>query len=704
MSLPRITFSSAIPFLLLGIFITLFFWQSSLVSTLLFVSLVAAYSTIIGLTLYTHIEDTYQTFFGFLTLFATWIILGTGIYYLYGITKPVSMILLVLPAITLSFTKKSHPSLLQFFAHIHLPGSFRSFFFPFLSLIGNAALLAILFTQQTTDTLISPWHAVTPWFFLLYAMAAGCTIVASFREQTTLLRTTLITLFLFTTYAVAAIIYPIGYGFDAFVHRATEMWIYANGFILPKQPYYIGQYSFVTFLAHTTTLPIKWLDIFLVPVLAAYTLPITIEFALKKIFDIEKKFGSILTLFLPFLFYFSFNLTTPHNLVLLFSIIAIFLVAATLREKISWLPPGLLCLAALATHPLLGAPLCLFIFASFLTTKITWQKKYTLISLALFISTSVLLPALFLFQQFLGGHALPSFVNPLTKIPDFLALIARPYWYSDRAPVVFELLYAWQWLITPTCILLAIVGLIKNKTEKKMNALFIAMTLGLIVDAWILRSVIVFPNVIVYEQGDYPLRLLKSSLLFLLPFTMYGAYILYTSIMGYVKNKKQLITVSIVILISIFLTFSFYFSYPQKNPKARFPGFNVSASDIHAVEYIHDLHADYDYIVLSNQLVSAAALTEYSFAKHFNSPLGELFYYSVPTGGPLYTYYGKMIYEGQKREYMIDAINLAGVDTAYFVVNKYWANSANIIEGAKLSADTSKEIDNGNVWVFEYKK
>ncbi len=237
-----------------------------------------------------------------------------------------------------------------------------------------------------------------------------------------------------------------------------------------------------------------------------------------------------------------------------------------------------------------------------------------------------------------------------------------------------------------------------------MNALFIAMTLGLIVDAWILRSVIVFPNVIVYEQGDYPLRLLKSSLLFLLPFTMYGAYILYTSIMGYVKNKKQLITVSIVILISIFLTFSFYFSYPQKNPKARFPGFNVSASDIHAVEYIHDLHADYDYIVLSNQLVSAAALTEYSFAKHFNSPLGELFYYSVPTGGPLYTYYGKMIYEGQKREYMIDAINLAGVDTAYFVVNKYWANSANIIEGAKLSADTSKEIDNGNVWVFEYKK
>jgi len=209
------------------------------------------------------------------------------------------------------------------------------------------------------------------------------------------------------------------------------------------------------------------------------------------------------------------------------------------------------------------------------------------------------------------------------------------------------------------------------------------MTIGLIIDAWILRSVIVFPNVIVYEQGDYPLRLLKSSLLFLIPFAMYGLYTLYTFAIDAIKNKKQLVKISSVILISILLTLSFYLSYPQKNPKARFPGFNVSQSDVNAVHWIHDRHTDYEYIVLDNQLVSAAALTEYSFAQNFNSTLGELFYYAVPTGGPLYQYYGKMMYEGQKREYIKEAMDLAGVDTAYFVVNKYWANSEKIITGAK---------------------
>ncbi len=699
MPLTRNTLGVCIGLLLGGLFGNTFFFHSSIFGTLLFLPLATVYSLIVSAVIFPKLDDVYRLLAGVLTLISGWIILGTGIYYIYGITESISFILAALPALFLIRIKNLH---LPFFKK-ELAVQYHTLY-SFLAILGNTALIIILFKSQTTEVVASPWHVVSPWFFLLYAITTGFSITAAYTARTAIERTTLITLYLFTTFSVAAIIYPLGYGFDAFVHRATEAWIRMNGFILPKQPYYIGQYSLVTFLSHITELPIKWIDIFLVPLLAARTLPIVVEYALHQAHAIPKKISVLLTLLIPFLFYFSFNLTTPHNLVLLLTILSILFTYTALYTKNTWTLPFLLAIAALVTHPLLGAPLFIFVCVSFVTSKMTRGNMPFANGILQCIVISLLLPVLFLLQQYLGGHALPTFVNPFTKIPDFLALIARPYWYADSSPIIFEMLYTWQGLITPAFILLAIIGLIKNKAQTKINFLFITMTIGLIIDAWILRSVIVFPNVIVYEQGDYPLRLLKSSLLFLIPFAMYGLYTLYTFAIDAIKNKKQLVKISSVILISILLTLSFYLSYPQKNPKARFPGFNVSQSDVNAVHWIHDRHTDYEYIVLANQLVSAAALTEYSFAQNFNSTLGELFYYAVPTGGPLYQYYGKMMYEGQKREYMLGAMDLAGVNTAYFVVNKYWANSEKIIAGAKLSADEWKEVDGGDIWVFVYKR
>jgi hypothetical protein len=187
------------------------------------------------------------------------------------------------------------------------------------------------------------------------------------------------------------------------------------------------------------------------------------------------------------------------------------------------------------------------------------------------------------------------------------------------------------------------------------------------------------------------------------------------------NNRQQLVAYSLrLTAISILLMLSLYFSYPQRNVKARFPGYNVTANHFQAVEWIHDNEAisykqsTISYIVLADQITSAAALTDYSFAKYFrvkrdpaqgggDTPQ-EIFYYSIPTGGILYQQYGKMIYEGQKREYMVAAMNLAGVDTAYFVVNSYWANSQKIIEGAKKTADDWREFGDGQVWVFLYKR
>jgi hypothetical protein len=88
---------------------------------------------------------------------------------------------------------------------------------------------------------------------------------------------------------VAAILYKLGFGFDAFVHRATEIWIQNHSFISPKTPYYIGQYSFVVWLSNLTKISIFYIDIYLVPVLAAITLPITITKTLKAAWAIPYK-------------------------------------------------------------------------------------------------------------------------------------------------------------------------------------------------------------------------------------------------------------------------------------------------------------------------------------------------------------------------------------------------------------------------------
>ena len=59
-------------------------------------------------------------------------------------------------------------------------------------------------------------------------------------------------------------------------------------------------------------------------------------------------------------------------------------------------------------------------------------------------------------------------------------------------------------------------------------------------------------------------------------------------------------------------------------------------------------------------------------------------------------------HEGQKQEYMLQAMDLVNVNKAYFVINSYWANFDTITEGAKKTADSWQSIDDGKAMVFTY--
>jgi hypothetical protein len=53
---------------------------------------------------------------------------------------------------------------------------------------------------------------------------------------------------------------------------------------------------------------------------------------------------------------------------------------------------------------------------------------------------------------------------------------------------------------------------------------------------------------------------------------------------------------------------------------------------------------------------------------------------------------------------MKKALDLAGEDECYVILNKYWWASPKILDEAKLEADSWKEISMGEIYIFKYKK
>lgn len=658
--------------------------------------------------------------FGFLVLLSELIIAGTAVYYGYKITPVISFGLLFLPILSaiLFSPLKYHQTLAS--KETRTKNIFSWSPFVSLFLLIDFFLLLYLYQHRTYDLAASPWQTVSPLFFVLYFLATLLLFFQYSKGAKNWITYLLTSLHLFVGFSIAPLIYPLGYGFDAFIHRATEQWIFDHGFILPKTPYYIGQYSLVVVLAQVSALPLKLLDIYLLPILSSLLLPPIVMFSLETCFTHLKKYIPYIFWLVPFVPFLFFHLTTPHNIVVFFTLLSVFLLLLSIFEKIPMWMLFLVAIASIATHALVGVPLFVVIFFFFILQHIKNSKATKAILFFLILALALLLPLMFTFNALRVHAPLPEITNPLSKLSEFLQIFQRPYWYAKTSPWYFEIFYFCERLIIPVFLLLSGVGAYflgkesrpdgrsADGLKKKYRHLWIFTTafFGFVLSAFTLASSIVFPDVVAYEQKDYPMRLLKVSLLFLLPSSMYGAAILAEKIkhIKFVEHKKNIYFGAALFVLSLIFTSILYISYPQRNAKVRFPGYNVTSSDVKAVEWIHNQHNDYNYIVLANQLVSAAALDKYSFAKYFETPLGELFYYAIPTGGKLYEYYGAMIYQGQRREFMEEVMNRMDVDTAYFVVDRYWANSDKIIYGAIQSADEYYPIEDGKVWIFVYKR
>lgn len=569
-------------------------------------------------------------------------------------------------------------------------------FFLFLGvLIGDGLLLRTFFLARTTDALASPWNVLPTAVFFLFFVTSFFLLLLS-REKNRALPIVASSIHLLTAFSVASIVYGVGFGFDAFLHRAAEQALLETGSILPKTPLYTGQYVLVTSLAHLTRLPVKLIDIWLVPVMASIILPLDF-----------KKLSPFLLLF-PFA---ALTFTVPYNLTVVY---ALWLIAAWVQVRVdarlphdggqakvdSYHTAGMVTLAMLGvfTHPLLGLPMAVVtgyvIFVGAASRARTSHFAYAIVAV---ISVGLSVPALMFVYNHLQGVPLAA-TNPLTRLDLFTGLFKDPF------PPAFgphgrrwDLFYSWN-LTLPLIFSLVTLpfAFFGQELEKPQTRRLGILALGIFIIAFLLSTLFVFKDVIVFEQFEYSLRLIHVIPLLLSPL----AGVLISKLLD--KTKSPIITMAIMALCALAMTASWYFSYPQENPKVQIGGPSVSAADIQAVHRIDKDAAGEPYIVLSNQMTSAAAIQEFGFRDYVKSDAGEILWYAIPTGGSLYSYFSEMTYYQPRRDIAEDAATFAHVNTVYYLVYQYWPGYEYIADLAGKDADTIIRMNKGDILLFKF--
>ena len=263
-----------------------------------------------------------------------------------------------------------------------------------------------------------------------------------------------------------------------------------------------------------------------------------------------------------------------------------------------------------------------------------------------------------------------------------------------------QILYYYRDFIKPLCVVVIILGIFiaYKKLKLKNLGFWLTTVLGLILSSFILITSVKFANVISYDQRLYGTRLLDLGLILMIPFFVLALHQLFILIKK--QSGRQFL---IAIVFSALLLISWFFTYPTRDTISYYTGFNIRAADIGTVRTIDKRNeGKKDYIVLTNQTIATAALHEFSFAKYHETLQGPQYFYSIPTGGPFYQYFRKMVYEEPLKKWMVEAMQFAGVKKAYFVHTNYWAPAAEIRDAAKLEADNWWELYEGRVWVYEY--
>ncbi len=565
-----------------------------------------------------------------------------------------------------------------------------------LGLVAFADILIIsLFIFKRTDSaLVSPWGLFEAQPFALFAIATFIFLFTATKRKDDL--SVLIgILHTFTAVSVSAIVFAIGFGFDPFIHRAAEEALALTGSIQPRQLLYTGQYLLITAIHHLTALPLKQIDIWAIPLLTSLVLPVGGYIGLKNGWGLSKEQAHTWWITALTSSFMVITYTIPFSFTFLFFLLTLFLLPSikTNSQKTIFLFASIV---SILFHPLLAVPNTLFIIAYFLQKQIKTLsvKIISWVISTLAIAASV--PAMLIIYQNSQNQSV-AFDNIISRLQNFYNLFKNPFGYtSPQTPWHLAAIYELQFLLPFILLLAAVISaIIFFKKQKTIATEYLIYLLGLIIAIFATSTLFYFKDIINYEQSEFAYRLLNAWYLIALPFV--------AILLSKLSLKKGL-AFPVIFLTTFLILHAWFFSYPQYNQKNQNISPSVSQTDIDIVKKIEEQSGGEPYIVLSNQMTSAAALQTFGFYKYITLDQEKVLWYAIPTGGELYKYYLETIFQNPTRERFDKLLAQSDANKIYFVLNNYWNWTEPFLNQMEEMADNIIDLGNNQTKIIEFSK
>lgn len=569
----------------------------------------------------------------------------------------------------------------------------------------EAYVIMVAIRSATTEAIRTPWQVLPQGFWVAYLLATLAVLALNLRTDRAGRRLPLILVHLGVSASIALIVYPIGFGFDSFIHQAAERVIAANGVIAPKTPYYIGQYALVVLLSRIFGLAVVAIDRIAAPAFFVLIAALTYH-PWRRIAAAAAV--PVILLLLP---YHSFIATTPQGLAngwVLITALAVGVpqAAAAGTLAVRWRVLAALAAAAAAvTHPIAGvAAGFLLVFGLMVRAAPDravgriWRRLATS---AIWVASVLALPLLFIWQARRSGFLISQVWQP-QNFPRQLGPALRSLLpeLPNRAAPLLDFAYGIELSRLALIAGLAAVGAAIFRRRSLTFAPILLTSTGLLASFLVLDSSMVFPQLIANEQSFFPQRALELAELVTLPLAAAGSALLLHR-----ANRSPALRLALVALGAAGATATLYLAYPRVDRYHVDRGYNVTAADIEAVHVVRN-DADGNYLVLANQMTSAAAIREFGFSPTYPAAAGgrPTYAYPIPTGEPLYQQYLDMVYDAPRRDVAQRAAGLVAteINAVYFILSRYWDNFDTIVAEAEQHADRQWSVANGKIIVFRY--
>ncbi len=510
-----------------------------------------------------------------------------------------------------------------------------------LALALSTGILAYL--HPITSATRSLWHLFSPWNIIPLCLAGTIPLLIPRLQHASLSGSIAV-----LGSALGALLFPLGFGFDPFLHRATMHHIALYGTITPKPFYYLGDYAIELFLRLVLRLPEIPVNAYISAVFAGGVMYVGTSFGFLAY--------ETIALF-PFAL---FTVSTPQALGYLWLLLVLFF---STHPK-GLLPAGIFALAGIITHPIAGVPTSIFLLASLL------GRRFPRVSYSVsFITQALAIPTLFALRNGIThgtlGISWESFSH-LERIPHIGSLLFL------GNPLMDTLVFLGANIFFLTAFLAGITFIRERKTpEGHTSTLLFTSGLGSIFGFCILSLAFDFPELITYERTDFALRLLALAHLFFLPLAGRSlnkalVYCTKDSLVGKAYAGG---------LFFLLLTANIFTAYPRHDAYQRSAAFPVTSADMEMVRRIEENSKGEPYVVLGNQMLSAAALSTYGF---FFYPKPDMFAYALPTSGKLYELFLALM-KSPSQDLIHEASSVSGISRVYVTVHAYWWNSQNIL-------------------------